>query len=107
MAKSSFNTARAEEVIKATSAETVHFQKCDASNYADNVVLFKTALQKYGHIDHAVANAGLMEQGHWFDPATGLEGVEKEPSIAVLNVNLQGFCASRALRAPTLRTAKT
>jgi NAD(P)-dependent dehydrogenase (short-subunit alcohol dehydrogenase family) len=52
--------------------------------------LFKTALQKYGHIDHAVANAGIIEQGLWFEPKGGLEGVEKEPSIDVLNVNLKG-----------------
>ena len=64
--------------------------KCDASNYGDNLALFKTALQKYGQIDHAVANAGLIEQGHWFEPNTGLEGVEKEPSIVVLDVNLKG-----------------
>jgi NAD(P)-dependent dehydrogenase (short-subunit alcohol dehydrogenase family) len=54
--------------------------------------LFKTALQKYGHIDHAVANAGIIEQGLWFEPKGGLEGVKKEPGIGVLNVsvNLKG-----------------
>ena len=84
------NAAGAAEVIKSTSSETVHFVKCDASNYGDNLVLFKTALQKYGRVDHAVANAGLIEQGHWFDAKAGLEGVEKEPNIAVLDVNLKG-----------------
>jgi NAD(P)-dependent dehydrogenase (short-subunit alcohol dehydrogenase family) len=84
------NIAGAEEVIKQTSSETVHFQKCDVSDYDDNLALFKTALQKYGHIDHAVANAGIVEQGRWFEPKGGLEGVEKEPSTAVLNVNLKG-----------------
>jgi NAD(P)-dependent dehydrogenase (short-subunit alcohol dehydrogenase family) len=84
------NAAGAAEVIKATSSDTVHFQRCDASSYGDNLELFKTAMQKYGRVDHAVANAGLIEQGHWFDPKDGLEGVEKEPSIAVLDVNLKG-----------------
>jgi NAD(P)-dependent dehydrogenase (short-subunit alcohol dehydrogenase family) len=58
------NAAGAEEVIKATSSDSVHFQKCDASNYGDNLALFKMALQKYGRVNHAVANAGLIEQGH-------------------------------------------
>ena len=60
------------------------------SDYADNLALFQTALQKHGHIDHAVANAGIIEQGLWFEPKGGLEGVEKEPGIGVLNVNLKG-----------------
>jgi NAD(P)-dependent dehydrogenase (short-subunit alcohol dehydrogenase family) len=57
------NVAGAEEVIKQTPSESVHFQKCDAGDYGDNLALFKTALQKYGHIDHAVANAGIIKQG--------------------------------------------
>jgi NAD(P)-dependent dehydrogenase (short-subunit alcohol dehydrogenase family) len=52
--------------------------------------LFKTALQKYGHIDYAAANAGVIKQGLWFEPKDGLEGVEKELSTAVLDINLKG-----------------
>jgi len=84
------NVAAAEETVTATSAETVHFQKCDASSYKDNLALFKTALDKYGRVDHAIANAGLIEQGNWFNPKAGLDGVEKEPSVATLEVNLKG-----------------
>jgi len=84
------NAAGTEEVIKQTSSETVHFQECNASDYADNLALFQAALQKYGHIDHAVANAGIIEQELRFEPKGGLEGVEKEPGIGVLNVNLKG-----------------
>jgi NAD(P)-dependent dehydrogenase (short-subunit alcohol dehydrogenase family) len=84
------NERGAEEVIKATSSATVQFLKCDASKYSDNLALFKTALHQYGHVDHAVANAGLIEQGYWFHPKDGLDGVEEEPSVAVLDVNLKG-----------------
>ena len=84
------NLAAAEETVKATSSETVHFQKCDVTSYKDNLALFKTALDKYGQVDHAIANAGLIEYGNWFDPEDGLEGIEKEPPVTTLEVNLKG-----------------
>lgn len=34
--------------------------------------------------------AGLVEQGHWLDPKDSLEGMEKEPGITTLGVNLKG-----------------
>lgn len=101
------NEAGAEQVIKATSSETVQFLKCDVSKYSDNLALFKTALHKYEHVDHAVANVGLIEQGYWFDPKDGLDGVEKEPNTAVLDVNLKGECSFlRGLRARIWFTAR-
>jgi NAD(P)-dependent dehydrogenase (short-subunit alcohol dehydrogenase family) len=47
-------------------------------------------MDKYGRVDHAVANAGVPEQGVWFDPALGIEGVEKDPGGPVtLDINLK------------------
>jgi NAD(P)-dependent dehydrogenase (short-subunit alcohol dehydrogenase family) len=52
--------------------------------------LFKTALQKYGHIDYAAANAGVINKGSGLSQRMGWGVVEKELSTAVLDINLKG-----------------
>lgn len=69
----------------------VAFVKCDVTDHADVYKLFKTAYDKFGHIDHAFAIAGIFEQGDWFDPELTIESVEHaEESTAVLDVNMKG-----------------
>ena len=58
-------------------SEQVHFLKTDVSKYEDNLALFRTAFEKYGKVDHALAIAGIVEQGNWFDAGLTLESVEK------------------------------
>ena len=41
---------------------------------------------------HALACAGIIEQGRWFDPELTIETVEKEESRLTLDVNLVGTC---------------
>jgi NAD(P)-dependent dehydrogenase (short-subunit alcohol dehydrogenase family) len=60
------------------------------SNYADNIKLFRTALDKHGKVDHAVAVAGIVERGKWFDPDLTIETVEKPESIQTLEINFLG-----------------
>lgn len=68
----------------------VHFLRCDVRSHADNLALFKLAMEKYGRVDHAVANAGVMDIENWFDPRLGIEGVETDPGDpTVLDVNLK------------------
>jgi len=68
----------------------VHFLQCDVRSYADNLALFKAAMDKYGRVDHAVANAGVPERGTWFDPGLGIEGVKEDPGDPVtLDINLK------------------
>jgi NAD(P)-dependent dehydrogenase (short-subunit alcohol dehydrogenase family) len=70
----------------------VHFLKCDVRSHADNLALFKLAMNKYGRIEHAIANAGVMEEENWFDPSLGIEGVEKDPGDpTTLDVNLKAL----------------
>jgi NAD(P)-dependent dehydrogenase (short-subunit alcohol dehydrogenase family) len=71
------------------------------------VAFFKTAPQKYGHVNHAVANAGLIEQWHWFHARGWLDGVEKEPNIAVLDVTLRGVLFFASLMAKIRRSRRT
>ena len=69
---------------------TVHYFRCDVRSHSDNLALFKFAMEKYGRVDHAIANAAVLDQKSWFDPLLGIEGVEQEPDPTVLDVNLKG-----------------
>ncbi|KAK6420411.1 hypothetical protein LTR95_016951 [Oleoguttula sp. CCFEE 5521] len=66
------------------------FVPMDVSKYSDNITLFKTAFEKYSRIDHAVANAGILERGAWFDPGLTLESVETPDTDQVIHINLLG-----------------
>jgi NAD(P)-dependent dehydrogenase (short-subunit alcohol dehydrogenase family) len=66
------------------------FVHCNAAVYQDNVNLFKTAFERFGRVDHAIANAGLGERAGWFDKMMSREDVETEPDTVVLDVNLTG-----------------
>lgn len=87
------------------------FVHCDVTSYQDNLALFDAALEACGRVDHAIANAGLGEQGNFFDPALTLESVKEVPgkSIKVVDVNLKGELyfsriASVYLRQPDLNS---
>jgi NAD(P)-dependent dehydrogenase (short-subunit alcohol dehydrogenase family) len=69
---------------------TITYIHTDVTKYADNIKLFKTALEKYGHVDHACPVAGIIESGRWFDPNLTIETVEKEESRMTIDVNLIG-----------------
>ncbi|KAK5109269.1 hypothetical protein LTR62_007143 [Meristemomyces frigidus] len=70
----------------------VKFVLCDVTSYSDNVKLFETAYEVCGRVDHAIANAGLGEQGNMFDPALTMDSVRQDPgrSMNVVEVNLKG-----------------
>lgn len=82
--------AKAESIISSLPSASLDFVRTDATSYSDNYNLFRFALSKYGHVDHAIANAGLLEQPGWFDPRLGLEGVEKMPPTKTFEVNFTG-----------------
>ena len=85
----------------------MHFQTCDVRNYSDQVALFKLALSRYGRIDHAIANAGVIEQGNWFDPDLSIETVEQAPTTLTLDVNLKGVLYLSRIAAVYLAYDKT
>ncbi|KAJ4525311.1 hypothetical protein HRR83_000990 [Exophiala dermatitidis] len=84
------DTAKAEAVVASTSPSSVHFVMTDVTSYTDIVDLFRFALSKYGRVDHAIANAGLIEQPGWFDPRLGIEGVAHKPTTKTSEVNFNG-----------------
>jgi NAD(P)-dependent dehydrogenase (short-subunit alcohol dehydrogenase family) len=81
-----------EKELSSNSKSSVKYIHCDVTSYEDNLKLFDAALQAHGRCDHAVANAGLGEQGNMFDPNLTLESVREEPksSMKVVDVNLKG-----------------
>lgn len=78
--------------LYSNSKTSIQFIHCDVTSYDDNLKLFDAALKAHGRIDHAVANAGLGEQGTMFDQNLTLESVREEPtrSMKVVDVNLKG-----------------
>ena len=81
-----------KELSLSSSNGTVKFVHCDVTSYSQNLNPFDTAFQAHGRVDHAIAVAGLGEQGNMFDPYLTLESVREEPrrSMSVVDVNLKG-----------------
>ncbi|KAK3724789.1 hypothetical protein LTR37_000837 [Vermiconidia calcicola] len=75
--------------LSETSTQPV-FVQMDASEYGDNIKLFRTALEKYGRIDHAIACAGIIERGKWFDPGLTIETVEQPETTQTIDINFLG-----------------
>lgn len=71
---------------------TVHYQHCDVTSYSSTLSLFDAAYKAFGRVDHAIANAGIGEQGNIFDEGLTLESVREAPekAMAVVDVNLKG-----------------
>lgn len=63
--------------LSSSSQPQTIFCETDVTEYKSIVNLFDTALNAYGHIDHAIAGAGIMEIGNWFDPHLTLEDVRE------------------------------
>ena len=76
------DVAAGDKLVAALDPENVTFVKSDAANYKDNLQLFRTALEKYGKVDHAVSVAGVGENVNWFHPGLTLETVEEVNSDA-------------------------
>lgn len=78
--------------LSSSSNTTAHYQHCDVTSYADTLALFDAAFKAFGRVDHAIANAGIGEQGNIFDEGLTLESVREEPKkgVGVVDINLKG-----------------
>ena len=99
-----------EKELSASGRTHVKFVHCDVTSYSDNLALFDAAYETCGRIDHAVAVAGLGEQGSFISPNLTLESVREEPkrAMSVVDINLKGplyfsRLASVYLRQPGLK----
>ncbi|KAL9120145.1 MAG: hypothetical protein Q9187_003303 [Circinaria calcarea] len=83
----------AKEAKESTGNPSVHFIKCDVTDWSSQVNLFKEAvkLSPHGGIDTVVANAGIADSTLQFENPKDLDAADPPPpSLAVLNVNLIG-----------------
>ena len=78
--------------LASNSESNLKYVHCDVTSYEDNLNLFDSAYKTCGRIDHAVANAGIGEQGNMFSEDLTLDSVREEPkkSMSVVDVNLKG-----------------
>ncbi|KAK5174033.1 uncharacterized protein LTR77_001113 [Saxophila tyrrhenica] len=100
-----YDSSAGEETIASLhpSANQPIFVQIDVSKYADNIRLFRTALDKYGRVDHAFAIAGVIEKGKWFDPGLTVETVEKEETMGTMDVNFKGVAFFTRIAVPYLK----
>ncbi|PGH11555.1 hypothetical protein AJ79_04813 [Helicocarpus griseus UAMH5409] len=66
------------------------FQKCDVTNWKDQLALFKKTKEIHGRIDHVFANAGISIRANYLATDLDENGDLKEPSFQSLDVNLRG-----------------
>lgn len=108
------------EVLGAT------FVPTDVTSYADQLKLFATAFEKYGRVDHAIANAAIYEPASWFPETADLESIRKvmaesvplrsrknvlrdlqEPPSLVYDVNIRGVTTFSHIASVYLRQGVT
>lgn len=85
------NETTSRALLASIGSDKVAFHPCDVRKYHDVVGLFRYAFERHGVIDHAVANAGIVERGQWFDANLTIESVAAEPDTSALDINLKGL----------------
>ena len=98
---------QASQSASAEHIERVIFQSMDVCSYADNVSLFKRALERFGRVDHAISVAGITEQGNIFSPELNLETVEEPPSMLTFDTNLRAVLYFARIASVYLRQSRT
>ena len=79
----------------------------DVATYDDNIKLFDTAYTKHGRVDHAIACAGILEQGKWFDRELTIATVKTPESNRAIDVNLLGVLYFARIAVVYLKEAKS
>ena len=82
----------ADELVSSLSQDRAIFVPTDILSWTDMIALFKKTVEHFGRIDIVVANAGLMESHHLFDPEIDNNGDPREPTEhhKVIDVNVKG-----------------
>lgn len=83
---------RAQKLVDELGNDKVAFVLCNVLSWADQLKLFKTALQTSPSktIDIVIANAGLNRQDDVFVQNENEDGDPVEPSLDILQINLTG-----------------
>ncbi|KAG4414569.1 hypothetical protein IFR04_012317 [Cadophora malorum] len=81
----------------------------DLASYEGNYKLFKAAFDKYGKVDHAIANAALFEYTDkpWIDAKLTIESVADESLVVehnkLFDLNVYGLCVFARMAAVFLK----
>jgi len=65
------------------------YQRCDVTDWDDQISLFELAFAKFGSVDIVVANAGVAELGSFNKPQIA-NGNLRKPSLKTIEVNFMG-----------------
>ncbi|KAF2011606.1 3-hydroxyacyl-CoA dehydrogenase [Aaosphaeria arxii CBS 175.79] len=99
------NEQLGQEVAEKTGAT---FVKADVTQYADVLKIFQVAFEKYGKIDHAVANAAVYEPDlDIFDPNLSIAQIEQAPPTLAFDINITGTLYFSRIAAVYLRQNNT
>jgi len=94
------NEDLARTLVKELRDDKVRFVKCDTRVWADQLDLFKTAIDRSPSrtLDIVLANAGVSGDDNVFnDNADAETGEPVEPDLTILNVNLVGMMLTAKL----------
>jgi len=86
------------------SSGSITFIPTDCTSHTSTYALFHTAYTTHGRVDHAIAFAGILERGNWFDAALTIESVATPATTSVLNVDLHGVCIFARIAVVFLRS---
>lgn len=87
----------------------VTFIEADLATYDGNYRLFKAAFDKYGKVDHAIANAALFEytERPWIDAKLTVDTVKDESLVRehnkLFDLNVYGLCVFARMATVFLR----
>ncbi len=84
--------------VAASLGQNCVFQVCDVTKWDSIYSLFERTVKEFGHIDIALANAGVPEIEDIFEERFDAEGRLKEPKYIVLDIDLKGVLASKSER---------
>jgi NAD(P)-dependent dehydrogenase (short-subunit alcohol dehydrogenase family) len=94
------NDSAAQALVSKAGKDNALYAHCDASSYADQLSLFAAAEARFGRVDIAVGNAGIVIPPN---PYAADSDVTQEPPMGEVEVNLKGAIYTSRIAAHYLR----
>ncbi|KAJ5936001.1 15-hydroxyprostaglandin dehydrogenase [Penicillium verhagenii] len=94
------NDVESQNLLSRLGPDNAIYSHCDASSYTDQLRLFAAAEAKFGRVDIAVGNAGIVIP---LDPYMADSDVTQEPPMGEIEVNLKGAIFTSRIAAHYLR----
>lgn len=94
------NDSAAQALVSQVGSENAFYAHCNAASYADQLSLFDAAEWRFGRVDIAVGNAGVVIPSN---PYAADSDVSREPPMGEVDVNLKGAIFTSRIAAHYLR----